>query len=475
MSNKVIGLMESLTQAEFARLRKFIHSPYFCEHNETIQFFDFLSPYYPHFQFPIYQTYSEKHHGGKLTKVDFNLLKSYLQKLIYEFLAQESLRKSAAERDEHLVSALFQKERYNDARKRLEAIKSDFDRNLVLDSSNWLRKVQWSKLDVEHGFSTNVMEGLGESIQTLFDALDQLYIGLSYKYLLPALSFSQLLPTTFPAYRLTICEQMVSQSGKEIPVLTGLYKKLVQMLQPEEADNQHAKLLAEIYQTMDSPLYFFSPTERINIYGFIQNHLTNQYLRGEKGSLEALFALYQRHVNEDLVLGRGDFTDYLVRNMTTGGCRLGETKWIRTFFEENHSKLSIPERANNYGYCKALLEFTEGNYPKAISHLQEVHFKDFTYRVNHQLLLLRTYYELGETEPLLSLLHTFRRFLNRSNALSIGQKAQRKAFLSILFQLVFARERQDPKRTARIRRMLASPQKITDRTWLEKKFAELGN
>src|SRR5690606_7835674 len=67
-------------------------------------------------------------------------------------------------------------------------------------------------------------------------------------------------------------------------------------------------------------------------------------------------------------------------------------------------------------YNLAMLHFYKGNFPSVLSLLQQIEYEDLTYNLGAKSMLLATYYELDEFEPLHSLLDSFKVFLNRKKS-----------------------------------------------------------
>lgn len=463
----------SLNSAEFSRFGKYIRSPYYCENAQIISFFTFLEPRHPEYGEAIYEDLSRIHYQGELAKGDYNLLKSYLLDHIYHFLTVEKVNRDFKLKNEILVDELIRRENYQEAKRKLEKVAKEMQESEALDSKNLIHKIIYHQREIDIILFTGMHRG--ESLAgDFFKALDQLYAGLTLKYLLPEWTYHNLYGKEFPAERYQGIEKVLEGLQDNVPPLARLYHLLLILLKTnleEEAEHNHRQ---ELYGILNAHSGLISQNERINLYGYLQNYLNHQYMKGKPQSLEALFDLYQRIVRDGVVFNLGEFTQILIRNITHVACRLGELGWIRRFFASHQADFEGTDGENIYENCLAIIEFAQGNYRQVLHHLGKVAFKDLTYRTAHQVLLMRTYFELQESEALLALMHTFRRFLNRKSALSENQKDPLRNFLTILHQLIMVREQgKSSARRDKIQDLLTSTQKITDRTWLEKKFAEL--
>jgi hypothetical protein len=70
-------------------------------------------------------------------------------------------------------------------------------------------------------------------------------------------------------------------------------------------------------------------------------------------------------------------------------------------------------RENAVSFNTATLRFYQKKYDKVIELLREIEYDDLTYNLNSKTMLLLTYYEIDEYDPLEALLESFRAYLNR--------------------------------------------------------------
>ena len=70
----------------------------------------------------------------------------------------------------------------------------------------------------------------------------------------------------------------------------------------------------------------------------------------------------------------------------------------------------------------AYYHFFQNNYDEVLTLLRSVEFTDFYYHLDSKSLLLKTYFELEETEALFSLIEAFKVYIKRNNLIPAYQK-----------------------------------------------------
>jgi hypothetical protein len=467
--SKLSDTISLLSKKEFLAFTSFIHSPYFCQHEETIRFHDFLASFYPDFPDTIYEAFRETYPGQSLSKARFNVLNSYLLEYLYRFLAQEEFAQQPVAEKSYLVENLRKRGSFNEAKKQLDLAIEVMDDPKWIESSNFTSRIRLRELELNLALSTE-MRNSDLSLRELFSALDQHYLIFSLKYLLPALSMNRLFSHRFPTERWKKVQEMLENVGGEAPVLIQIFNHLVLLLQGH-SKKEHLPPLMEL---LDHHGHQLARVELINAFGNLQNYFTQRLLRGDKSALSSLFEVFQKMDGHGIIFGQGEFSGHTFRNIVVIGCRLSELEWTSTFLEKNRNAISDELGGNALGYSEAYLDFYRADYPSALKKLHQLEFVDPFYRTGHQVLMLRIHYEQDDYESLEALSRTFRRFLNRTDSVSENQKTQNRNFISVLHQLAKTKEKGTTKtRLQKIKEMLETGGEVTDRTWLNEKLKEL--
>ncbi|MEM6267989.1 MAG: hypothetical protein AAF998_01060 [Bacteroidota bacterium] len=466
---KLLKALQQLTRKEFQAFSRYMYSPYFCQHAETIRLFETLAPHFPGFSVDLLGEMNASTPDRTLTSARLHVLKTYLYQHLLDFKVQQQLAARPLLRTTLLTDRLRQEENFKGAEKQLAAARKQHLSQEALDSSHYAKQLQLEELGLDLALSQDNRSG-ELSLHAYFRALDEHYLGLNLKYLLPALTVNRLFNQEFPVGRWAeIKAKFLARSTPGRP-LTRIFFHLMLLLQDEAPETQ----LTALGELLRDHATTMSKVELMNVYGYLQNHFTQQAQRGVAEALSRLFAVFQEMAQHELIFGRGEISGHFIRNIAVVGCRLGRLKWTRNFLETHRADIQQELGGNAYAFSRAYLDFYFGDYQKALGRLQALEFVDPFYRTGHQVLLLRIYYELGDFLAMNALLDTFRRYLNRTKAISDTRKDVNRRFISVLRQLGKARETgPTPEHLQKIRLLLDENTGITDRTWLTAKWREL--
>ncbi|MEO0874637.1 MAG: hypothetical protein AAFY48_08550, partial [Bacteroidota bacterium] len=199
-----------------------------------------------------------------------------------------------------------------------------------------------------------------------------------------------------------------------------------------------------------------------------------QINKGYRDFQKELFELYQEGLSNGLIFTNGLLNEWNYKNITVLGCILGEFEWTEEFLETYKERLPEKPRENSYNYNMAHLNYSKRNYSEALDHLLLVRFSDVKYHLNYNNLLLATYYALGDTEALMSLLDTFRIYVIRNRKMTVDLKKQYTNFLRYAKKLTQIKQlprsfggSSKEEKFAALYMQIRQAENIVNRYWLE--------
>ena len=148
-----------------------------------------------------------------------------------------------------------------------------------------------------------------------------------------------------------------------------------------------------------------------------QNYCIKKINQGNQKFLKELFFLYQTLLKKEIIIANGEISPWYFRNIVVVALRLGEYAWTEDFIIKYQDFLEEDFRRNTVTYNLAQLYFYQKKYEKVIEQLQNVEYDDITYSLNSKTMLMATFYELDDIDPLFSLMESFRTYLNRQKSL----------------------------------------------------------
>ena len=157
----------------------------------------------------------------------------------------------------------------------------------------------------------------------------------------------------------------------------------------------------------------------------------------------------------------------------TIGLRNKDFKWTDSFIEEYIRSLPKKEQDNAYTFNRARHYFATKKYDKVLQLLQSVEYNDIFYLLDSKTTLMKTYYELGEYQPLQSLKESFRILLRRKKLISEQNQVNYGNFARFTMKL-FRADVKNKTQMANLKKAIEGASNIADKAWILEKYAELG-
>jgi len=157
----------------------------------------------------------------------------------------------------------------------------------------------------------------------------------------------------------------------------------------------------------------FPANESREIYLMAINYCIKRLNRGDQDYIREGLDLYKSGLKNGVFFEDGYLSSFTYKNISRLGLALGEYYWVEDFLNR-YKKLLFPEsRENTYIYNLAHFHFQKSDYDQTMKLLLRVEFKDVLNSLDARRMLLRIYYELGEYDPLDSLMVSFKTYISR--------------------------------------------------------------
>jgi hypothetical protein len=216
----------------------------------------------------------------------------------------------------------------------------------------------------------------------------------------------------------------------------------------------------------------FPRTEIHDMYTFAQNYCIKKVNSGNVSYMSVLLNLYKTLLKKDLLLEGETLPQWYYKNIATIAIRLEDFDWAKKFIHDYKNKLAAVHRDNDFTFALAILHFSMKEYRKTLSYLINVEYTDVFYHLDSKSLLLRTYYELDDWEPLISLIITFKTYLKRNKLISSHYGLTYLNFVTIVNKLAQYKMGKNVN-LATLKEEIATVKEIANIIWLQKKIAEL--
>jgi hypothetical protein len=106
--------------------------------------------------------------------------------------------------------------------------------------------------------------------------------------------------------------------------------------------------------------------------------------------------------------------------------------------------------------------------------LQDVVYSDIFYQLDSKTTLMKSYFELGEYLPLMSLKESFRILLRRKKVISEQNRTNYMNFLRFTMKLYRA-DVKDKQKVAGLKKQITESSNVADKGWLIEKASEISS
>lgn len=246
-----------------------------------------------------------------------------------------------------------------------------------------------------------------------------------------------------------------------------LYRLIITSLTDQENETVFEQLKLEVPRLLGG----LSGSELTDLYQYLLNYCIRRINAGKLVFQNELLAVYQSALEHGALLSNNRISQWDFKNVVTIALRTKQQEYAREFIHGYKQHLPLAQRTNALAYNLANLHFSEGNYRDAIKQLQKVDLDDVFYRLDARSILLKSYYELDDTDALFYHATAFRSMLNRNRHIS---DHQRKLYLNLIkHTLSLTKVGADRSRLRSVEKRVMENPNVADLSWLEEKIAEL--
>ena len=240
--------------------------------------------------------------------------------------------------------------------------------------------------------------------------LDTFYISEKLKYYCDVLGREYLANISYKFEFIDEIIDHVKSHEYQDDLIVQIYFLVSQLLINPELSENYYKLKRLVLSNYHS----FEGIEQQELFGALLNYCIRQINIGNLDFQQEMIEIYDFIFNKGIILNENYITPPKFFNVITTSLRTGKYDFAETFIAEY--KYLIPESQRNdiVSFSLAQIQFYKKKYYEVINELQNVEYKDIVTGRRARVLLLATYFELGQVDAFLSLAESIRVFLGRS-------------------------------------------------------------
>ncbi len=462
-------MLSTLTTRELRRFEEFIISPFFNKNETPVQLFQVLKKYHPHYE--EHKTSMEAIFPKLFPKEKFEeqrlrYLMTDLTKLLEEFLSYTEYDKQEINKKYLLMSALDNRNLDKHFTATYENARLVQDKEPYRDVNYYFNRYLLEEKAYQH-IHAKEQDALETSIQQAVDNLDVYYLSNKLRYCSALLTRQNILREDFHNPLLNEILQYLEKNNYDHVPSVAIYYLILKTLNDRDNLDNYSKLK----ELLEKNLEKFAISELQDMYTSLMNFCIYKINTGDSSFLKELFEQYKFIIEKGIIFENGYISPHEFKNIVIVGLRVNEVDYIEKFLHDNKEHLHPEFQDSIYTYNLAFVHFYKKDFSKALRLLQTADFKDVFYHLDARTLLLRTYYELDETEPFFSMIDSFNNYLKRNKLISESQRTSYLNFVKYVKKLM--QIRLGSKMTAaELKAEIEDVKHVGNQQWLLQKIEE---
>lgn len=477
-ATKIYQVLENLSVYELNRFVKFVQSPFFNQNQSLVQLLELLMPHLKkrdQHDLDKSDVWSQIFITEPYDDARFRKLNSELLRLYEQFLAQEIYDNNPLHQANNLIEGISNKKiekLYNSV---VSSVKRLSERQLEKPASYYFYQYQLEKnqynltSEFEKKFKKKARFA-DLNIEETAKFLDIFYLGEKLKLYCMLLSWQDVSNISgdllFMDEIIRHVEKIDYSQYPPIAIYYQVYKSYV------EPDNiGHFYKLKEL---ISSFIHMFPIDEAKDIFGSAHNFCIRRINIGQNEFVKENLDLYKESIAKGILFHNEEIPPNTFRNIVISAIILNEFEWAENFIQQHKDKLEEKYRENAVTFNLARVAWARKDHSKVIRLLQNVEFNEMVYDMNSKMMLVTTYYDSDELEPLYSLLDSFKIFIYRNKKLlTLAQRSMLLDFIKFVRKILAAGPGNKEKLDKLKEEISISKITVTTKQWLLEKVEEL--
>ncbi|MCI4668462.1 MAG: hypothetical protein MRZ79_10005 [Bacteroidia bacterium] len=472
IQSQLVRLITTLSPKEIESFDKFLRSPYFNTHQDTLRLFEILKDLYPDFDVQnikkekvFNQIFPERAYKDEQLRT----LRKYLLQQLNHFIALQVWENDQVAIQLSLMEGLEKKEDGKFWEKQYQKGKQLAESNEKEGFYFFLQSYNLERSYLNFQFFNNKRKAMPDAAN-LHQYLDWFYLGT--KLMLLASSLNNYLVIKHERQEYPMEWEAFTNVGQKLesfPDLIKAYYWACKILNEPREDHEEFTLLKDVLER--SHTHFLS-SDKINLYGFLITYSNQRYLLGNEKFLEEMFFIYRGMLEKDLLFIGSMFPANNFKNIVTLGLRTGHLDWTESFIEKYKEFLPDPYKDDVYSYNLAHLLLYKKEHSDALKILQLINFLDPFYQIGAKILQIKIHYEETDEEQFFLLAKTFQNHIRRQKEVPEARKEAFGNFVKLSRKLFKIKIGERPYQE-KMKEELMGIKPLAELDWLRKKLDEL--
>lgn len=475
--SKIFKALQYLDTSDLNRFGKFVESPYFNINERIISFFKILEPYLKakkEIELDKYAVWKKIFSDKEFDDKYFRKINSDLIKLFEEFIYYEKYNEDHPTKASNLMAGITKRGIFNMFNSALSSAENLQQHNLNRDADYYYQRynIERQKFNFSTEFEKKSKKQIKHNwlnLKEISDNLDIFYLSEKLKLYTTLMSIQNVKKVDIDLrFSENIVRFIKRTDYKQYPALTIYYQIYLTL---KESDN--VSHFYELKNLINENINYFPLEESKDIYEAALNYCIVKINSGLRNFNSDLLVIYKEMISKGFFEKEGSLDPTKFRNIVISALRVDDFKWIEWFIESYIDKIEEKFRENALTFNLARLYYYKKDYDKVKKYLRNVEFADIFYELRTKSMLIATYYDTEDFEPLYSLLDSFSVFLNRNSKTIPEQKILLHKKLIKFVRKLMTINRNDKAAIAKLRSQIQEAGDLPDKEWLLDRLGEL--
>lgn len=453
-------LLASFDAADWKRFEAFLQSPYYNTNADILALFQAAREDLS--EQDKGTVFAQAFPGRSFDSHRMGYLMNQLLSLAEAFLATEKFRADDFQQHRYALTALSERKLEKHYKFRLKKTRKQLDKTRK-DIQHLRSQYLLAEVEMMH-FAHQKVRRSDPSVQQAYERLNKFYYATLLKYACTLLSWSLVVKGEFELSPITRRVIKALLDAPQAPPLIQIYLSIYQTMSPhgsEEDSRRYFQLLEGYIKKYQREI---DQAEMREIYLYAINFCARRIRRGDGAYRKRVIELYEDGIAQGYLFEQGHLSHWTYTNVVK--LMLLEKQFQKADEFIHRYKEKMPPRFYNdaFHFNLAELYFQQGRYGEVLKLLQQLTFTDSHYNMGSRMLIIKTFYERNDVEPLLSNLASFTRLLMRNKALSGAYQKTMLNFCKMLHQVL--RVHKDEKKRDKTAERISSTDMLAERSWL---------
>ncbi len=460
------SLLSKISPTEWQRLRKFVHSPYHNSRTDIKELFDHLyqaRKKQKDEEINLISIYKQAFPQLIGDEKQMRYLFSYFKKLVEQFLIYEQWSNDEALAQLTLAQVLRQRQGERLVNRTLERVRRKLKDGSARNANYHYKRYLYYQ--EQFAFTDQQSRATAISLQEMSDEWTICFVAERLRQACQALTYSQVSQKEFrPDLLGAILTFLQDSPILKLPAV-AIYFHLYHMLSGS-LEGDHFTIFRQLIAKDKAK---FPAGELKEIYLLAINYGIRRFNNGEKSFLQEVFHLYQEGLRLGVFIENGHLSRFSYKNIVMAGLGLEAYDWVEDFLYNYKDKIHPAYRQDTFNYNLAIFYYRKPDYPKAMQLLGQVEFDDVLNALQAKSMLLKIYYDIGETEALYSLLDSFKIYVYRQRLL--GYHKSNYLNLIRFVQAILKLRPYDENAKSTLKKKIDDTKALAEKAWLLSKLS----